>query len=147
MKRVVVDTNVLVSAALLPGSRPAGILRACRGGALALVMSLGITEELEDVFARPHIRKRFRVGDDEAREVLLAVMQGAAVMPGTAIAGAVPADPRDDHVISAAVEARADCIVTGDQHLLALGSYDGIRILTPAQFLEQLDAETPAVRE
>lgn len=47
----------------------------------------------------------------------------------------VPNDPDDDQVIAAARTARADCIVSGDADLLSLGSFQGIRILTAADFL------------
>ena len=49
---------------------------------------------------------------------------------------AVPADADDDHVIAAALGARADAIATGDKHLLELDPYRGIRILAPAAVLE-----------
>ena len=48
----------------------------------------------------------------------------------------VPADPDDDHVIEAALGARADAIATGDRHLLELDPYRGIRILAPAAAME-----------
>jgi len=44
-------------------------------------------------------------------------------------------DPDDDHILAAADTARVACIVTGDKHLLRLGSYKGIPILSPADFL------------
>jgi predicted nucleic acid-binding protein len=47
----------------------------------------------------------------------------------------IAADADDDHVIAAAVAAEADLIVSGDHHLLDLGSHQGIRILTPAAAL------------
>lgn len=51
----------------------------------------------------------------------------------------VPDDPEDDVVVATAVAARADYLVTGDRrHLLPLGSYQGIRVVTPRQFLDLL---------
>jgi predicted nucleic acid-binding protein len=50
---------------------------------------------------------------------------------------AVPDDPKDDMVVATAVAARADYLVTGDRrHLLSLREYEGIRIVTPRQFLD-----------
>ncbi|HSH31294.1 MAG TPA: putative toxin-antitoxin system toxin component, PIN family [Candidatus Saccharimonadales bacterium] len=46
-------------------------------------------------------------------------------------------DAKDAHVIAAAVEAQCDLIVTGDKDLLALGAYDGIKIITPVELIEQ----------
>lgn len=45
-------------------------------------------------------------------------------------------DPDDDKFLACAVAAKASAIISGDPHLLALGSYRGIRIMTPVQFLE-----------
>jgi uncharacterized protein len=50
----------------------------------------------------------------------------------------VPLDPNDDMIVATAVKAKADFIVTGDRHLLALGSHDSIRIVTPREFLDLL---------
>ena len=53
---------------------------------------------------------------------------------------AVPADPKDDMVVATAVAAKAEYLVTGDRkHLLSLGTYEGIQIVTPREFLELLD--------
>ena len=52
---------------------------------------------------------------------------------------AVPDDPKDDMVVATAVAAKADYLVTGDRrHLLPIGSYEGIQIVTPRQFLDLL---------
>jgi predicted nucleic acid-binding protein len=48
-------------------------------------------------------------------------------------------DPNDDMVVACALEARADYIVTRDKDLLSLGTYEGIRIVTPRQFLDLLE--------
>ena len=63
----------------------------------------------------------------------------AVVVPGETIVRAVPDDPDDDAVLACAVEAEADYIVSGDRHLLVLGSYEGIHILRAAEFLAILD--------
>ena len=60
----------------------------------------------------------------------------AVVVPGETIVRAVP---DDDAVLACAVEAEADYIVSGDRHLLVLGSYEGIHILRAAEFLAILD--------
>jgi predicted nucleic acid-binding protein len=50
----------------------------------------------------------------------------------------IAADPDDDHVIAAAMAAMADLIVSGDRHLLALGTHRSVRILTPAEALARI---------
>ncbi|MEX0802241.1 MAG: PIN domain-containing protein, partial [Candidatus Binatia bacterium] len=60
--------------------------------------------------------------------------------PGTVTAaGAVPADPDDDIIVAAAVESQAKYIVTEDQHLLRLGNYAGIKILSRDDVRDELD--------
>ncbi len=50
-------------------------------------------------------------------------------------------DPADDKDIAAAIEGRADAIVTGDRHLLELGMHEGVRIVAPREFLAGLSRE------
>jgi predicted nucleic acid-binding protein len=50
----------------------------------------------------------------------------------------VDEDPDDDAVLACSFDGRADYVVTGDQHLLALGAVRGIRIVRPRQFLDAL---------
>ena len=52
----------------------------------------------------------------------------------------IPEDPTDDKFLACAVDGRADCIVTGDRHLLRLETFRGIRILSPEEFLKTLHA-------
>lgn len=52
---------------------------------------------------------------------------------------AVKADPKDNMILSCAVEGGADFIVSGDEHLKVLKVYEGIRILEPARLLEKVD--------
>ena len=69
----------------------------------------------------------------------------AEVAPGHLTLNVLPADPQDNHVLAAAVETNCTLIVSGDHHLLDLGEYQGIRILTPRDFLTLLEA--PSTRE
>ena len=58
-----------------------------------------------------------------------------ALVPGAITVNAVPDDPDDDIIIACAIEAEADMIISGDQHLLSLGSYQGIPIIRAVDFL------------
>ena len=59
-------------------------------------------------------------------------------LPPSRVVRAVPDDPDDDHLLAAALEGRAAFLVTSDQHVLSLGEYEGVRIVTPAEFLKIL---------
>jgi predicted nucleic acid-binding protein len=68
--------------------------------------------------------------------------QDALVVPGEAdTKGTIPDDPKDDVVLACAVDGMADLIVSGDRHLLDLGEYQGISIITAREFLERLQDE------
>lgn len=60
----------------------------------------------------------------------------AVLVPGIVTVNAVFDDPDDDIIIACALEAKADAIISGDQHLLSLRSYQGIPIVRAVDFLE-----------
>jgi predicted nucleic acid-binding protein len=89
-------------------------------------------------------RSRFEV-IDEIRSCLPDVSakeieKDAILVPGLSVAaGAIPEDPTDEMFLSAALDAKADCIVSGDRHFLDLGEYQGISILTAHHILKHLE--------
>lgn len=141
MIRVVLDTNVFVSALLTPDSPPAGILELALEGQLRLVISPGIIREIGLVFQYPKVKKslkKHRLTEEEVAETILKILKIATITPGAEIAKGVSPDPGDDMVLSCAVEGRADFIISGDQDLTELDSYQGIRIVAPGIFLKLL---------
>jgi predicted nucleic acid-binding protein len=70
-----------------------------------------------------------------ARQILADYVEAADLVTPLAVPPVVAGDPDDDHVVAAAVAAKADLIVSGDRHLLTLGTYRTIRIITPAEAL------------
>ena len=132
VERVVLDTNVLISALLSPLGRPFACLDWVLDNA-TLITSKELLEELETRLARPKFRK---YADDSRRRAFVADLALFAVR--AELSGAVKAcrDPDDNKVLETAVVGRADCLVTGDQDLLVLHPFEGIAILTPADFLK-----------
>lgn len=129
MKRIVMDTNVIVSAIGWSGL-PARLLEACLKGRLRLFVSPAILQEVSEVLARPKLAVLARHPD---LPVVLAWLHhpDRLVFPTAALRAAE--DPDDDKVIACAVAAKAEAIITGDDHLLRLGAYQGIAIVTPEQ--------------
>jgi uncharacterized protein len=125
--RVLLDTNVLISAILFRGLPRSLLDRAIRGE-LDLVTSHALLDELERI-----LTDRFQVPSELARlarselEILTEV-----VVPDDV--PAVSRDPDDDQVLAAAVAGEAEAIVTGDRDLLILETHRGIAILSPADF-------------
>jgi putative PIN family toxin of toxin-antitoxin system len=131
--RVVVDTNVLLSRLLVPGSVPAQAVRRAvdQGQILASEATL---EELADVLSRPKFDRYLTVS--ERQQFLRLFMRIAQWVP---ILHPVQAcrDPRDDKFLALAVNGEAGVIITADQDLLVLDPFRDVRILEPAAYLAQ----------
>ena len=139
--KVVLDTNVLISALVSTQTgSTARIRRLLSEQRFALVISEALLEELMDVMERPHIQARLkrtgaRLGDlDQLRRL------AEVVSPARSIHG-VLRDPDDHAVLEVAVAGQVDYIVTGDQDLLVIEAFEGIRIVKPAVFLAILESE------
>jgi hypothetical protein len=135
--RVVVDTNVFVSSFLSPKGIPRRIIDLWKTGEVILCLSPGIIEEYVLVLGRLGLE-----GEPEMDELLELFKKKANIL-FTAPAGGlkvVEADPDDDKFIECALNAKASFVASGDRHLLDIGSYEGIRIVTPAEFLQDREA-------
>ena len=133
--RVVLDTNQHVSAIIRPNGHPAQIVKLWRIGLIELAISPFILEEFEAVVHRPRIQEKYNLSDADITEYLEVLKTFAVIVPGTITVNAVPDDPDDDIIIACAIEAEADMIISGDQHLLSLGSYQGVPIIKAVEFL------------
>ncbi len=139
MLKAVLDTNVLVSGLISPNGTPARLIGAWREKKFELVISPAILEELAEVLQRDKIRRYYEHTDkDLARKYVAGLRRFAALVPGKAQFQGVCADPDDDKFIAAALEAGADYIVSGNDHLLDLKEHQGVRILKPGEFLALL---------
>jgi len=128
--RVVFDTNIYISAYITPGGRAeAALLRAVQGE-VELFTSIPILTET----ARK-LREKFKWDDEHiTAAVRHAAAVGTVVKPAVTLA--VLADEPDNRILECALEAKAELIVTGDRHLLELGEYEGVKMVTLAEFLE-----------
>lgn len=129
MRRIVLDTNVLVSA-LLFGGLPAVIVRAMADGALTSITSPPLLTELKRVLI-----SKFDYLPTLAELITTEVRTMSEFVEPTITLDAVSHDPSDNRVLECAVSAHADAIVSGDRHLLTLNTFRGIPILSPQQFL------------
>ena len=136
--RVVLDTNVYVSGTILSRGAPFEILEAWRRQVYVLVTSEAIIAEIERALRYPHIRDRYAVTEEDVTRLAASLRTDAVVVADTDEVSGVSPDPDDDKFLACALEAHADCIVTGDADLLSLGCYQGIDVLRPRQFLERL---------
>lgn len=137
MLRVVLDANQFVSGLLVKVGLPAQALDAWRRGAYQLIISPAILDEVEHTLGYERIRRKYNITAPIVQSLLQELVNSALVVSGQAdVGGAVPADPDDEIILACAINGGADLIVSGDRHLLDLGSYRGIPILPVRAFLE-----------
>lgn len=134
IERVVIDTNVLVSAALDDASTPARARdRALHGGLL-----VGTEDTIREFIATLLASKFDAYVARTTREHLIRQFQRVIeIVPMVQVIRACR-DPKDDKFLEAAVNGRAGVIITSDKDLLALHPFGGIQILTPAAYLSRI---------
>lgn len=132
--RVVLDTNILVSALLFPGGRGEAALREIIEERDELVLSKPIVDELLGVLAR-----KFSRDAEELAHVAVFLSELAQfVKPRRRLR--VVEDKPDNRILECALTGRADAIVTGDRALLALGKYRAVRIVSLRDYLDRRSA-------
>jgi len=132
--RAVFDTNVLVSALLWHGP-PHALLEQVRNGSIALITSPALLAELADVIGRAKFDAILVRANTSREQALAQVRQLAEVVDPPPLPQPVCRDPDDDAVLALALAAKVDCIVSGDDDLLVLETFQGIAIITSAQAL------------
>jgi uncharacterized protein len=138
--RVLVDTNVFVSAAITlrrPTSAPASIFRRWQAGAFGVLICPAILSELYDIQRRPYFAKP-SVASTLAGIVAL-LTELAEVVPDSPLLDIEVRDPNDAAILAAAHHGQADFLVTGDEDLLVLSGLV-VPVTNPATFLALLKA-------
>ncbi len=146
MPRVVLDTNILISATIVPHGAPARVFAAAVAGKITLVVSDAGLTEYENVIQRRHITTKYR---DIARLItdILEFLRHDSIRIYDPQTIRVVKDPKDDFLLACAIAGKANYIISGDEHLLALREYRGVKILTPRDFVVNILREsTPASR-
>ena len=137
MYNLVVDTNVIVNAAIGDGKPHQFLLEVLHGGKCTLVASDEIISEIRKVLGRP----KFRLGENEINDAVSTLESLSNVIKTKSKFRVVKRDPDDDMFINAAYDERADYIVSGDHNLLYLKEYEGITIVTVAEMLRILQSD------
>ena len=137
--RVVIDTNVLISAVIKPQNRLGMVIVRLRKGDYVLLYSEELLDELTEVMARPKLRK-YGLNPETAGAVIDSILaKGEKVKLMTVFD--ICRDPDDNLLLALAVDGDADYIVSGDQDLLDLMKVQVIPIITPAKFLDTLEVK------
>ena len=141
MIKVVFDSNILVSATFWTGDSFT-VLNQADKGVIKNFLSKEIEEEYRRVITSEEIiekQERLRLNMQEIVERV--IITSMIVIPKRKIT-AVKDDPDDDKIIECAVEGKVNYIITQDNHLLKLKDFEGIRIVTPKEFLDILKKQT-----
>ena len=130
---IVIDTNVLISAGLLPQSKTAQVL-ALAVAHFVIAQNQDTWHELETRIARPKFDRYF--GDSGRLRHLVKIAQSIQGFEVRA-AAEVSRDKTDDKFIALAIDSGASILISGDPDLKDVQAYEGIEILSPAQFFER----------
>ncbi len=138
--RVVLDANIYISALISNKGNPAKIINKWLAGQFDVLISQPIVDEILRVTNYKRIQKKYaKVRENRLEFVELVIEQGIWEKPSGTLT-VVSADESDNRYVECAVAGNAQYIVSGDEHLLDVGEYQGIIIVTPATFLTLLDA-------
>ena len=128
--RVVLDTNVLVSAIVYRGI-PRRVFEAVVSGEIEISLSEPLVQELQNVLSRP----QFGLNLKFVRTVVAELSALAQWVEPSKHYHLIEKDPPDNLILDCAVAAEADYVVTGDRHLLKLKKCESVMIVTPQQFI------------
>lgn len=135
----VLDTNVLISASFrIKDSIPDQILQKLRDQKFILITTPEILQEIEEVLNREKVLKITKMTEQEIKKFMQDLIDIAFVVPGNVVVQTVEKDPDDDKFLAAAIEGRANYVVSGDKPLLNIKEYQGIKIVSPVDFISRL---------
>lgn len=130
---IVCDTNVLISGILF-GGHARQILRLASQGVITNFISSEILRELEDVLLRP----KFGLNSEKVLGIISLTKDSFESVVTARRVSKILNDPDDNHILATASKADASFIVSGDRHLLDLKEWEGIRMISPAEFMKEI---------
>lgn len=131
---VVIDTNVLISGIFWSGNYSIQVIDAWKNGEFTLITSAEIIAELVETLRDFKIK----MPEEMIQEWKDMLTNNSMLVEPLKMIKLVKDDPDDDKFVETALEGNADFIVTQDKHLLKLKDYQGIKIITPEEFLKTL---------
>ncbi|MFH1376308.1 MAG: putative toxin-antitoxin system toxin component, PIN family [Candidatus Woesearchaeota archaeon] len=130
-KKVVLDTNILISALGWNG-KPRQIFQKCIEGDLELIISKEQLKELNKVMNYP----KFKFSDEQKETFISIILEIAKVVEIKNSLKVIKDDPDDNMILETALASNVDYIISGDPHLLNLEEFKGIKILKASDFLD-----------
>lgn len=141
--KALIDSNQVISALISPRGAPYAVIRAYLAGRFNLAIADEQLQELDDVLQRPRLVKSFKLPESEIDAIRHALRANSVRVQPVASLPIVIRDPKDEHIVGAAIAGSVDYLVTGDNDLLVLNgdpALGSLQIVTPAAFLDILGA-------
>lgn len=133
--KVVFDTNIFISAFVIPGGKAEKAFILAIRGTFALYTSVFILTEVSQ-----KLQEKFDWDEKRIIELLRFIKSIAVILKTMSILHVLKDEP-DNRVLECAVEGKVDFVVTGDKHILALREYKGITIVNLSDFLKLIDKQ------
>ena len=127
--KVVLDTNVLVSAFIVAGVCNRLLDRCILSRRITIILSVSILNEFRNTLSR-----KFGHDNEEIKARVEALIEASELVEPATFDRQICRDPDDDAILGTAVAGDADCIVTGDSDLLVLERFEGVDIISPSEF-------------
>jgi len=140
MLKAVLDTNQFVSSLLSKSGTQAQILSAWQTGSFQLVISPAIIAEITRVVAYPKISAKYGITEMDVNNLIALLRRQALLVEGNTPVAIIEEDPMDNRILACALEGQADCIVSGDRHLLKLSRFQNIPIISGRAFIQILQS-------
>jgi putative PIN family toxin of toxin-antitoxin system len=137
LKRVVLDTNTLISGLLWDGNESIVIEKAEKK-AIKLFISHHILKELDGVLKRDKFSKKLEGKEYTVEKAIAKIALISTLIEPSSNITEIEEDPADNRVLECAISCKADFIVSGDKHLLNLKEYEGIKIVKAADIISDL---------
>lgn len=132
--KIVVDTNILVSSSFWNGASDK-VIKIVENSGATLFLSEEIINEFSEVLEYEEIKDKIKNKNLEMKRTIEKIISLSSIItPLTKLN--ICQDPEDNIILECAKEANADYIITQDNHLLKLSSFEGIKIITPEEFLK-----------
>ena len=134
--RLVLDTNVLLSGSFWDGAS-SEIIERIENKEIELVLSKEIIAEFAKVLEYEEIQQKIRDKNLEMKRTIEKIVSISIIVEPTRKIEFVKEDKDDNIILECALEGKADFIISQDNHLLKLKEFEGIKIITPEEFLTQ----------
>lgn len=137
--KAVIDTNILISGMFAGSGTIFELMELWMDGRFELVTSEEILDELYRVLHKPSIQKHFKPAEADITAFMALVREMAIITPNLYKTDVIKDDPTDNKFLTAAKEAGADFIVSGDKHVKDVQEFEGIRIVDAKTFVDEMN--------